>query len=426
MNESALPKDRPNVRALIDAECSSAKARRRWWGVALALAAVASALLVVAVRWSGSEGSSARYVMQPVTRGGLDVTVTATGSLQPTHKVDVSSELSGTVRQVFVDYNSRVEAGQQLAELDTDKLEATVASSRAKLEAAQARVAQAEATLIEVEAELARRKALIDRGFATTQDLEVAQAARDRAVAFLASARADVAVGEADLNLHKTELSKACICSPIDGVVLTREVDPGQTVAVSFQAPVLFTIAEDLAQMEAQVDVDEADVGQVRPGQPATFTVDAFPARRFPATIRDVRFASETVQGVVTYKAILDVDNSELLLRPGMTATADIVVREVRDALLIPNAGLRYAPSAVETGSREGFLSRLMPRPPRFTPPSAHEPTGRERTVWTLRDGRPAEVLVEIGASDGTRTEVVGGELNEGEAVIVDEAAPPG
>jgi HlyD family secretion protein len=389
------------------------------------IAAAVAALLVVLLIWSFS-GSSAkiRYVTQPVQRGNLVVTVTATGSVQPTKKVDISSELSGTVRKVLVDYNSPVKAGQTLAELDTDKLNATVQSSRAKLAAARARVAEAQATVVEKERDLERKRMLAGKQVGSQHDLDVAQAAFDRAVAALASAEADVGAAAADLKLNETNLSKACICSPIDGVVLKRNVDPGQTVASSLQAPVLFSIAEDLRQMELQVDVDEADVGKVKPRQTATFSVDAFPERRFPAQIRDVRYASETIQGVVTYKAVLTIDNSELLLRPGMTATAEIRVMQVGGAVLIPNAALRYSPPASTSRSdQRSFLQRILPGRPPFREATKRDDTGDKRTVWILTNGTPVSVQVTIGVSDGRQTEVKSGDIAPGQIVVVDQIA---
>lgn len=234
------------------------------------------------------------------------------------------------------------------------------------------------------------------------------------------SARADVGVAEADLALNETNLAKATIASPIAGIVLKRNVDPGSTVATTLQASTLFTIAEDLKRMEVQVDIDEADVGKVKSGQKATFSVDAYPDRRFPAVIRNVRFASETVSGVVTYKGILTIDNAELLLRPGMTATAEIQAAEIEDALLVANSGLRYSPPATPVGEQRSFLKRLMPGPPPMRPVSAREETGPNRTLWVLRDGVPQPVKVVVGASDGKRTEVIGGELQPGDAVVVD------
>jgi HlyD family secretion protein len=389
----------------------------------LGLAAAAAAYLLF---FGGGGGARQSYITQPVARGDLTVLVTATGSVQPTNKVDVSSELSGVVRRVLVDYNSTVKVGDLLAELDTDKLGATVASARAKLESAKAKAIEATATVEERQRDYDRKRALVARQAASQQDLDAAKAAYDRAVAALASARADVAVAEAQLNLDETNLRKARITSPIDGVVLTRNVDPGQTVASSFQAPVLFTIAEDLKKMKIQVDVDEADVGSVAEGQDASFAVDAYPDRRFPARIRVLRYGSETVQGVVTYKAVLTVDNSHLLLRPGMTATATITVKQVSGALLVPNAALRFAPDAPSAGDGRTLIERLMPRAPRQRSATPREAKSAARTVWVLRNGQPAAVAVTIGATDGRMTEIAGGELEAGDRVIVDAVAAKG
>ncbi len=383
-------------------------------------AAVVLGLLGLYWMLSGTR-SAVRYVTAPVSIGSLVVVVTATGSVQPTNKVDVSSELSGTIRKVLVDYNSAVTAGQPLAELDTEKLDATVASSRAKLVAARAKVADAEATVLEKQRDLVRKKLLADKQFASTHDLDLAQASYDRAVAGAASARADVGVAEAELTLNETNRAKACICSPINGVVLKRSAEPGQTVASSLQAPVLFSIAEDLKQMELQVDVDEADVGKVKPGQTATFGVDAFPDRRFPATIRDVRYASETIQGVVTYKAVLAIDNSELLLRPGMTATAEIKVEEVAGALLVANAALRYAPPVSAASEQRSFLQRILPGRPPFRQASRQDGQTAGRTVWVLENGKPVALAIKTGATDGRHTAVTEGDLKAAQVVIVDQ-----
>jgi len=407
-----------------------ATARSGWFGTLdptarRVVTAALAGLALLAIVWALSgEERRQKYVTETVKRGDLTVVITATGSVEPTNKVDVSSELSGMVKKVLVDYNTPVKVGDVLAELDTDKLKATVESARAKLAAAKARIADAKATLIEKEREFVRKRELEARAVTSTHDLEIAQAAFDRAVAGVATAEADVAVAEADLKLKETDLAKACICSPINGVVLERNVDPGQTVASSFQAPVLFSIAEDLKKMEIRVDVDEADVGKVSVGQRASFTVDAYPDRKFPAEIRAVRYASEVVQGVVTYKAILAIDNSDLLLRPGMTATAEIVVDHVRGALLIPNGALRFMPSVQDDSDQDvGFLRRIMPGPPPFRPPSKHEEGGSQRTIWLLRDESPLSVSVEIGATDGKITEIKQGELAEGENVIVSAMA---
>lgn len=416
--------ERKTVLSILGTATQGVTGLARWPWAKWPLAGVVL-LSVTAGYWLSGDGASAvRYITAEAQRDNLTVIVTATGSVQPTKKVDVSSELSGTVRKVLVDYNSPVKAGQTLAELDTDKLSATLDSSRARLDTAKAKVAEGEATAIEKQRDLMRKRTLASKQFTSAHDLDIAQAAYERANAAVASARADVGVAEAELKLNQTNLAKACICSPIDGVILKRNVDPGQTVASSLQAPVLFSIAQDLRQMELQVDVDEADVGQVRVGQRATFTVDAFADRRFPATIRDVRYASEIIQGVVTYKAVLDIDNSELLLRPGMTATAEIRVTEIADALLVPNAALRYQPPSNTASARQpSLLRRIMPGPPQFRPAAPREETGAARTVWALQNGVPAPVKVTIGASDGKRTEIAAGDIKPGQQLVIDHAA---
>ena len=420
MTKPIDPHEHSDIQAILSMGNTSASRWTKYRKPLFAVAILAALALVISLWLFGGSTNSVRYVTEPATRGNLIVIVTATGSVQPTKKVDVSSELSGTVRNVFVDYNSLVKAGQVLAQLDTDKLVATLNSSRAKLAVAKAKVAETEVTAGEKERELARNSALAKTQAVSARDHDQALAARDRAVTALESARADVKVAEADVQINETNLTKASIVSPINGVILTRSIDPGQTVASSLQAPVLFSIAEDLKQMELRVDVDEADVGKVRIGQTASFGVDAFPERKFPATIRDVRYASETTQGVVTYKAVLNIDNSELLLRPGMTATAEIRVTEVKDALLVPNAALRYSPTTTDTGSGS-LLSRILPGPPRFRAAAPREETGHNRNVWVLRNDEPASLHIVIGASDGKRTEVQSGDLQAGQAVIVDQ-----
>lgn len=390
------------------------------------LAAAAALLIGAAAFWllTGTR-SDVTYVTEPVTRGTLTVIVTATGSAQPITQVNISSELSGTVRKVMVDYNSLVKTGQVLAELDTDKLNAAVANVRAKLEASKAKVLDTAASIEEKRGQYERRRVLVAKQAASAEELDLAKSAYDRAIAQHAIALAEVQVAEADLRVNEINLTKACICSPIDGVVLTRNVDPGQIVASSLQAPVLFVIAEDLRRMELRVDVDEADVGKIRIGQKAAFSVDAYPDRKFPAEIKDIRYGSEVVQGVVTYKAILSIDNSELLIRPGMTATAEIVVQDVKDAMLVPNTALRFSPTATQASDQRSLLQLLLPggRPPR-RPPSKHEDTGANRTVWTLHDGVLTAVPVVIGATDGRRTEIVRGDIAPDQKVIVDAVAP--
>jgi HlyD family secretion protein len=363
------------------------------------------------------------FVTEPVLRTDLTVRVTATGTVQPTNKVDVSSELSGVIRTVHVDFNSFVRKGDLLAELDTTRLQASLESSKARLAAARAAVRDAMVSQQERKAVYERRKSLQTHNAASAQDVDTARAAYERAVVAIEAAQANVEMSEAQLRLDETNLSRARIVSPIDGVVLMRKVDSGQTVASSLQAPVLFTIAEDLRRMEIQVDVDEADVGRVKEMQTALFTVDAYPNRKFPAQIRMVRFGSEVVQGVVTYKAVLTTDNGDLSLRPGMTATAEVVVEQIRNALTVPNQALRFQmPQQNNQAQGQSWLSRLLPRsgPPQFRPPSAQRSTAAAGRIYVLRDRQPVPVRVAVGPSDGQVTQIVRGEIAEGDSVIID------
>jgi HlyD family secretion protein len=366
------------------------------------------------------EESTVRYDIAQVKRGDLTVTVTATGTLEPVNQVDVGSELSGIIETVEVDFNDKVERGQVLARLDTDRLQAQVLESRAALQSKEAKVKEAQATVLETQLAFERCEKLAERQLCTTGDLDAARAAYKRAQATEASARAQVAEARATLDGKETELSKADIRSPIDGLVLLRQIEPGQTVAASLQAPILFTLAEDLAQMELHVAVDEADVGSIREGQAAEFTVDAWPERSFPASITQVRFAPRTVEGVVTYETLLAVDNSDLALRPGMTATAVITVEQLQDALLVPNAALRFTPPSTEATPRQrGAFGMIFPRPP-HTPRRSNVGRNDEPKVWMLRDGEPVAVPVKTGASDGRFTELQAGDLQAGMPVVID------
>jgi HlyD family secretion protein len=373
-----------------------------------------------------------RYITEPVLRGDLALRVSANGTLQPTRTVNVGSELSGTVARVLADINDRVKAGQVLVELDTAKLRDQVARSQAALASAQARVAQAQATVVEARSKLERQRGIerLSEGmFPAKADLDTAQAAYDRAVADVTAARAAVSDAQAAARVDATNLAKASIRSPTDGVVLVRNVDPGNAVAASLQAVTLFSIAEDLTRMKLSVNIDEADVGQVREGQSATFSVSAYPNRQWPAIIRRVGYGSTTKDNVVTYVAELDVANGDGALRPGMTAVATIAATERSGVLLVPNAALRFTPAAATavaaSASASGsIVSRLMPRPPSTgAPRRAGMNAAASRQVFVLRDGAPVAVAVQPGLSDGRRTEIAGGELREGDAVIVEQAA---
>lgn len=398
------------------------RALRYWpW---LAGAVVIAGLLWLALR-SGDEAAAPRYATEAVTVGTLVVKVSATGNLQPTNTVDVGSELSGIVDKVYVDDNDEVKKGQLLAQLDLSKLQDAVTKSRASLAAAEAQVLQTQATVAEARATLARYQQVsqLSGGKVPSRtEMDSAEANLKRAEANVASARASVAQARATLQSDETNLGKASIRSPINGVVLSREVDPGQTVAASFQAPVLFKLAEDLTKMELQVDVDEADVGQVKAGQKATFSVDAWPGREYSAVITRVGYGAQEAEGVISYLTVLEVSNDDLSLRPGMTGTADIVTLTRENALLVPNAALRFTPPTAEAPakqSRGAVMSALMPRAPRQAPKVQTQNEAAPR-VWVLRDGQPVALDVKAGATNGRVTEITGGDIKAGMQVITE------
>jgi HlyD family secretion protein len=405
---------------------SSGLGKLKRWLLVAALVFVAVTAMII---WTqAGKVNSIQYKTQEVQRGNLTVTVTATGTLEPTNQVDVGSEVSGIVEIVEVDYNDRVKVGQVLARLDTSKLKPKVLQSKAALESAQAMVLEAQATVKEARNELARLKHVLelsDGKVPSQHDMDAAEAALQRAQADEASAKAQVSEAQATLEANESDLAKAVIYSPINGIVLTRSVEPGQTVAASFQTPVLFTLAEDLTQMELHVDVDEADVGQVKEGQEATFTVDAYPDRTFPARIIQVRYGSQEVEGVITYETVLNVDNSDLSLRPGMTATADIMVQKVENAILVPNAALRFSPPVKkkEAPSNSGsVISKLLPHRPRSPSKRREDVTAdkRQQRVWTLQDKQLVAIAVTTGATDGIMSEVTSGDVEPGMALVVD------
>ena len=370
------------------------------------------------------------YVTEAAERGKLTLSVNANGTLQPTRSVNIGSELSGTVKRVLVDVNDQVKKGQILVELDTSKLQDQVARSRAALNSALAQVAQAVATVKEAQGNLARLEevARLSGGKVPSKaELDSGRATLERAQADEASARANVVSAQATISTDETNLTRGSIRSPIDGVVLTRSVDPGNAVAASLQAVTLFTVAEDLSQLRLQVNVDEADVGSVQVGQKASFTVSAYPSRKYPATITRVAYGSTTTDNVVTYVTYLEVDNKDLSLRPGMTAASTITSTERTDALLVPNTALRFTPAsttATAAKSGGGIVSSLMPRMPGGgARKSATNGASASRQIWVLRDGAPVAITVTTGISDGRMTEITAGDLQPGMLVITDQRA---
>jgi len=369
------------------------------------------------------------YVTEILKRGDISLTITATGNLAPTTQVIVGGELSGTTLEVYVDFNDRVKLGTPMAKLDTSKLSQQTEISRATLKAAQAGVAQAEATVKESAAALNRQRELSQAKLVSTADYEVTIATAGRADADLLSAQAVVGEAEAQVRINEYDLSKAIIKSPIDGIVLTRSIEPGQTVAASFTAPQLFIIAEKLERMKLNVAIAEADIGRVAAGQKSTFTVDAWPDRSYTASVSKVSYGSAVTDNVVTYLAELEVSNDDLSLRPGMTATADIRVAESTNVFLVPTAALRFVPAAAAapTSAKKSFVQSLIPMPTR----NSNRPTDTDTTVkssgahiWVLRDGHAESIAVQLGLSDGRNTEISGAGLTEGMVVILRANAP--
>ena len=431
---------------------------RRWWQnptVWIGAVVVAGAVGGY-VYWQNQKAANAKpvYVAEAVKRGDLSITVAANGTLQPTRTVNVGSELSGTVRNVLVDVNDVVKKGQVLVELDTDKLQAQLNRSKASVASAQARLQQSQATLREARANFARQEEVhrISGGkVPSAAEMDAGRAAVDRAQADEIASRASVDDARAALKTDETNLSKASIKSPIDGVILTRTVDPGNAVAASLQAVTLFTVAEDLKKLRLEVSVDEADIGAVQAKQRASFSVSAYPSRTYPATVTRVDYGSTKTDNVVTYLARLDVRNDDMTLRPGMTASATVHTNERDDVLLVPNAALRFTPVGMsapaaagaeseargakgaagnERGSRQGasgnsgIMGQLMPqrmRSSRGTGGSQALGAGQTRYVWVLEGPQPVAVQVKTGVSDGRMTEVESDQLQEGAQVIVDQ-----
>ncbi len=408
--------------------------RRRAWLLSLLPLLAAAALLYAWQPWQPSE-SGPRYRLAKLERGPLSAAVSASGTLSALVTVQVGSQISGQIQEIRVDFNSEVKKDQIIARLDPDTFESRVAQAEADLNAAesaaevargnlvvrQAEVGKAQIALADAERNLERKRALVKQNFISAAELDGAQAALDTAreqlnlvradlavtQAQVGSARAQVSQRQAGLQQARLDLGRTIIRSPVDGVVISRNIDVGQTVAASFQAPVLFTIARDLRQMEVNVAVDEADVGRVATGQKLRFTVDAFPGERFAGQVTQIRKSPVTNNNVVTYSVMARVDNPDLKLLPGMTASARILTEERQDALKLPNEALRFRPVQAD-----GTPVKLEVR-------GREEGPGIPGRVWVLKEGKPSAVSVRLGVSDGKATEMLKGELQAGQEIIL-------
>ncbi len=391
------------------------KSKRSTWTVLLVLALVGFGLGAWYYK-KRQTPTGPRYISAPITRGDVTEIVETSGTVQPVVQVQVGSQLSGRLSRVLVDFNDRVQRGQLLAEIDPTPFRAAFAQARAAVQAAEAQLNRARVNVRTQRINLDRAVAMRAQELNASADVDAIRGQHDVAVADVAVATAEVARARANLQTAQNNLSFTRITSPIDGVVITRSVDEGQTVAASFQAPVLFLLAADLTQMQIVANVDEADVSRLRTGQVALARVDAFQGRTFRGTVSEVRFGAVTTAGVVTYPAVITVANPALELRPGMTATVTVVSARHPNVLRVPNAALRYVPGG---GNADVERARQAP-----DPMQQPERAARRGAVYVLREGRPQRVDVALGLADGTRTEVTGQGLEEGQRVVTDEIDP--
>lgn len=431
MNDTSIPAEQPSVEEFL-----GTKPRPRWrrW-MKYWLPGLGVVLLILLIAQCTAEPPKPDYITEPAVQESLDLSVTATGNLRPTNQVEVGAEVTGSLDSVLVDVNDRVTKGQVIAVINTEIIDQQIAQSRANLNAARAALGQAQATL-DIDIVQLKRLEEVQRlsGGRVPSSIEVerAEAAVERDRAAVGSARANIEAAEASLKGNLTTRTRAVIRAPVDGVVLARRVEPGQTVVASFNTVTLFVIAEDLSQMQLRVSVDEADVGQVKPGQKATFTVDAYPGRRFPATLERVDLASSSTTqaaasgggggaaaaggSVVSYEARLTVANPDGLLRPGMTATATIATQNTGKALLVPNAALRFRPDAKEEGGGGVFQPQIGLEDGKQ---QASIGEGSRQQVQVLQaDGSLKAVEVITGRSDGRRTVVTSKALKPGMKVV--------
>ncbi len=451
----------------------SSRRRKRVTGVVLALAVLAAGGWWLKGRLSSTDGAPT-YATAPAARADVMSQVTATGTLSPVVTVEVGSQVSGRIKELHADYNSHVKAGQVIATIDPALFQSAVTQARARLASSRAALTKAKAQAVNSQDQYQRTKGLADSGVVAKAELDSALADMRSAQAQVSSAEADVTLARAAVEQAEENLRYTTIASPIDGVVVSRNVDVGQTVAASLSAPTLFVIAEDLRKMEVHTSVAESDVGQLADGMRADFTVDAYPDRTFSGTVKQVRYEATNVSNVVTYDAVVTVENDDLALRPGMTANVTFVIDERKDVLVVPNKALRFRPAGAEARWQKrpaageggaaaaggeskrpaGDQSAESKRPAGDQSAESKRPAGDQSAeskrpagdqgaaakgtaakrprearpghrgmVWVLRDGQPAPVRLRVGLSDGQNTEVIEGDLHEGDAIITGSSA---
>jgi HlyD family secretion protein len=365
---------------------------------------VAALLGTAAFYFFRGDKDEMKYRTEKAARGDIVSAITASGAVNAVTTVLVGTQVSGTIKNIYVDFNSIVKQGQVIAQIDPALFEAQVAQARANVIAAQANVEKAEVARADAERTLNRQKELFAKNLTAKSDLDAAGAAFDTATAQISAAKAQTAQTEAALKIAETNLRYTKIVSPVNGTVVSRSVDVGQTVAASFQTPTLFTMAQDLTKMQVDSSVVEADIGKIEVGQPVEFTVDAYPDSPFKGAVSEIRNAPVTVQNVVTYDVVVKVDNPELKLKPGMTANVSIIVSSKNGVLKIPNAALRFKPA--DKQKEDGRVEKGS-------------------GVWVIEDKELKRIAVTTGISDGTYAELLSGDVKEGDEVIVDTISRP-
>jgi HlyD family secretion protein len=376
----------------------------------------------------GNSTKELPYLTVPASKGNIRQVVSSTGTLQAVTTVIVGSQVSGTIAKLGADFNTKVSKGQVVAQLDQSKFSARVEETRANLLAAQASMAKSKVAVEDAERTLKRSKELKQRELVPQSELDAAQTAYDAAKSQLNVSQAQVGQAQAAMNQAAIDLGYTVIRSPVDGMVISRNVDVGQTVAASLSAPTLFTIANDLTKMEVHTNVDEADVGNVSEGQEVTFTVDAHPQRRFRGKVHQVRNAPQIIQNVVTYNAVVRINNKELLLKPGMTANVQFLVSEKEDVLTVPNMALRFRPPEDKNEAQDLLRQEQGRAAPRVGQRRTSRGGGggggegrrvRQVKIYVVKNGTAQPVDVQAGITDGSKTEVIAGALNENDAVII-------
>jgi HlyD family secretion protein len=362
-------------------------------------------LIVIAVLVFSRKGNGPEFRTDPVTKGSIQQTVTATGSVNAVTTVLVGTQVSGTIKTLYVDFNSRVKKGQLIAQIDPSTFESQVQQAQANLFSAQANMEKAEAGIADAKRTFERNKELFSKNLIPRSDLDTADTNYQTNKALVNSAKAQIEQAKASLDYSKQNLAYTRIISPVNGVVISRNVDVGQTVAASFQTPTLFTIAEDLTKMQIDTNVAESDIGVVKVGQEVEFSVDAYPDTTFNGKVWQIRQAPITVQNVVTYDVVIQVSNKDLKLMPGMTANVSLIITTRHDVLRITNAALRF---------------RFSEKPAGATGAGAAAAEKKGPAVWVLENGKPKRVSLTPGISDGSYTEVVSGDLKEGQQLIVE------